>query len=523
MMKTRLISALKYTKKVALMSVALSLVLSLIPSYPAAAASNQLFVTPSSLQMSKDTTFCIDVKSYADSDANPGTVIGSIVYPTDKLRVVSGSIKTGSSTCGSPASSHYGTHSVGISSGKLSFNASKANAEGGISQIFTVKFKAIAGGIASIKFTTDSKVNNTSTSFNNGTFTINSPTPPKKTPKPSSTPSTPATPSPTPNPQQNNNGNNDDNNSTPVPDPTGTISNVSIDSAYDTATITWTVRKSNSKSAFQYGTDSINLDKTANVTKQSSDTFSTKLTNLAPGSQYYFMITASGGGDKGEYSSVIYTRGFPVVITVTENNIPAANATVRLGNINNSTDSNGKLALALAAGDYSGTITTNTATLNISLSVAAKPIPTDGSAPETQTASFNLSSSILDQGPGSEFSVLMFIGILAIGTVVLGAGFLIFVAYRRRRFDMDDSTKTIRQTVVIDDGFDWKNFDPSKLQQPSVRRPQPPSSSTSPKNSVHLDEEEPKDMFDFDNKPTADEPPKKKEGDDEGAGINISR
>lgn len=497
------------------MSTALSLVLSLIPSYPAAAASNQLFITPSSSQMSKGTTFCIDVKSYADSDANPGTVTGAITYPADKLRVVSGSIKTGSSTCGSPANSHYGTHSIGVKTGKLSFNASKANAEGGISQIFTVKFKAIAGGTASINFVTGSKVNSASTTYSGGKFTINDPNPtPQKTTPPRSTPSKSVSPSPTPN----------QNDGDSVPDPTGTISNVDIDSSYDTATVVWTVKTSKAKSTLRYGSDSINLDQTAEVTKKSDGVFSAKISNLTPGKQYYFTITTSGGGEKGEYSSIVYTRGFPVVITVTENNIPAANATVRLGNVNNSTDANGKLALALAAGDYSGTITTNTATLNISLSVSTKPIPSDGSAPELQTMSFNLSSSVLDQGPGSEFSVLVFIGVLLVGTVLLGAGFLIFVTYRRRRFDMDDSAKTLRQTVVIDDGFDWKNFDPSKLQRPSVHTPQPPTSppNTTPKNSVFLDEEEPRDMFDFDKKPSADEPPKGNEEDNEGTGINIT-
>ncbi len=494
-------------------------VTALFPSQPAFAASNQLLVTPSTSQMSKGTTFCLDIKSYADNDVNPGTAVGAITYPASKLSVVSGSIKTGSNSCNGSASNSYGTHSVTKSSGKLSFNASKADMDGGIAQVFTVKFKAIAGGTAQIKFTGTSKVNGQSTAYNHGSYTITD-----NSPKPSSSPPPAPTVSSKPAPVNSD----EEEKVEEVEDPSGYVTDVTVDSSYKTATLTWKVNLKSSKATIKYGQDSSDLSSTTKATKKNG-VFTADIKDLIPGSRYYFTITGSGDGKEGEYSSAIYTLGYPVVLNITENGIAVKGATVQIGNINNLTDTNGKLALALAAGDYSGTITTTTSTLSINFTVQSSDIPPGDAPPETQTYPFDLESSILDQGPGSGGSLLTFIGIMAVGAVMLGVGFVIFVTIRRKRFEMDSAPVSRVQSVVVDDGFNWKDQAPAEKPSQTQSTPTPPTHKhdlplppPSNSSSVHLDEEEPVDMFDFDKKPPADEPLETKEKENEGPRINIS-
>ena len=493
--------------------ISLNLVISLFPADIAHADANQLLVTPNSSQMNKGTTFCIDVKSYSDSDQSDGTAIGTLTYPSSKLQVKE--IYKNGTTCTGTTSNHYGQPSTTQQTGKIIFDASRNPAPGGIAQIIGVKFKSIGSGTAVVGFTSNSKVNASTTIYQSGVYTITDPAPP---PSPSPTPKPiPITPTPAisdPEPKKDKNNGTD---TIVTPDPTGLVDNVNIDGAYTTATISWSVNTKNSKSTLKYGADSINIDTNAKV-KKKSDTFSTTISNLEPGKQYYFTITGTGEGNKGEYSGTIYTRGYPIVLTITENNIPAANAQVSIGNISRSTDENGKLPLALSEGDYSGKIVTSTSTLNINLTVKKTSVPVDGTAPIAQTYPYNLTSSILEQGPGTGTSLLAFVGILAVGLVVLGIGFVGYVSYRKRRFETGDATiQSGTTSVVVDDGYNWQQqntpqpvADPAPLptQLTPIQTPLPPSSRPIHNNSVYIEDDEPVDMFDQPIKATVPEPPK---------------
>jgi len=446
------------------------------PLSNAFAAANQLFISPSSSQMNIGTTFCIDIKSYAESDETTGTAVGTLNYPSGKLKVAS--IMTNGNRCSGSTSAHYGTPSISQQTGKITFNGSRSPAPSGIAQVMAIKFKAIGAGTATVSFADSSRVNSKTTTYGGGVYSITDPNPPPS-PSPSSSPKpTPTTvptpapvvskPKPSEKPQPSSTAT-----PTPTPDPSGVISEVSVDSAYTSATVTWKIAGTNSKASFSYGISATALDKTTPVKKERGE-FRATVTNLEPGDQYYFTIKGSGNGKNGTYSGTIYTRGYPVVLTITENNVIADNAQVRIGTLSRSVGSNGKLSLALAAGDYSGTITTDTATLTINLTVEKKSIPSDGSAPASQPFQYNLTSSVLEQGPGSGFSVLVFLGILAAGMVVLGIGFVGFVTYRRRRFELSGNQTTSNSSVVIDDGYNWQNnpyVDPesSKTQKTDKR------------------------------------------------------
>jgi hypothetical protein len=472
------------------------LVLSLIPAELAFAEANQLFVTPSSLQMNINNVFDVKVSSYADSDASSGTASGTVNYPTDKLQVVSLST----------AGSGYGTPSLSQGSGAVGFNGTRSPAYSGPALIFTIKFKAINSGSAAVSFGGGSNVNNQTTTLKSGAYTITNPNPPpssspSSTPKPSTKPKPSTapvitTPTPTVEPTEG-----------PVvtPDPTGVVDNVSVVPLYGSATVTWKVNAANPNSTFVYGFSTSQMDKKVTATKKSDGTFEALVTGLSPGTRYIFYITGSGGGQSGNYTSTIFTRGYPVTITVTENNVPVSKGQIRIGTINNSINSTGISTIGLAAGSYTGTITTETASLSISLTVEAKTIPSNGSAPESQLARFNLTSSPLAQGPGSGTSVITFVIVLAGGALLLGLGFVGFMAYRRKRYDVDSdadiSYGSAGPSVVIDDGYTWQN-DP---QHATPAAPPPPPANTSlplppelpPQhdNSVYLSEEEPVDMF----------------------------
>ncbi len=468
-----------------------SLVIALVPSQLAFADANKLYITPSTSQMNINTTFTVNVRSYDDSCQSIGTANGTVTYQTNLLQV------TGIST--SP--SDYGSPSISQGSGTIGFSASRNAGPSCTGQVFAITFRASGAGTATVGFLSNSQVNNVATTYGNGVYTILNPNPPPSSP--SSTPKPSATPKPVPvvttpvitEPPANSEPQ-------PTPDPTGLIDNVVIDPLYTSSPITWKVNAPNPSATLSYGSSSSQLDKQASVSKKADGSFAATISGLTPGVRYYFAIAGSGDGAKsGSYSGTIITRGFPIVMTITENNIAVKNAQVKIGNRSYTTTPSGKLSIGLASGSYTGAITTDTATLTINVTVEAKTVPADGKAPPSQAFTYNLTSSPLAQAPGSEFSILSFIGILLGGTVVLGLGFVGFMAYRRRKFESGDESHTYSSpTVVIDDGYRWqpdKAAEPTAPVDPITLPTEPADMSSLPRhnNSVHITEQEPLDMF----------------------------
>ena len=492
----------------------LCLVLSLIPSGAVfGAAKNRLSIakTPQSKNIGEE--LVVTIGGYVATSLPPGSagsVSGVVTYSSNLLQLVRTSTSPSSYTM-SPTSSGPGT--ISFSGTRSAATETSGTLKDGV---FTATFRAIAAGTATIGFDPNvSKINNMDTEYITGTYPISNPNPPATNPTPSPPKTTPKpvpvitppvqTPSVTPTedlPEI-------------VPDPSGIIDSVVVDPLYSSSTVTWKVNLGNPTAKLTYGSSSGQLDKQATDVKNNNGTFSTTISGLTPGVRYYFAVSASGdGGKSGNYTGTIITRGFPVTITVTENNQPAKNAQVKIGTRSYTTASNGKLSIGLAEGNYNGTVTTETASpLTIQLAVAKKTISTDGTSPPSQSFSYNLTSSPLEQGPGSSMSIFAFIGILLGGTVVLALGFMGFMAYRRRRFESGTTTKDT-STVIIEDGYDWR----SQAVAPEAMLPLPPplpysqAGSGGHNNSVHIDEAEPLDMFEqakilpVDNKTTKDVP-----------------
>lgn len=490
----------KLMAKLASFTICLSLIVSLIPLLPVhAAAGDKLFFNPNALSMNINTIFDVNVRSYVESEIGTITVSGTVTYPTDRLQVVS--VTTGGSS--------YGAPSISQGTGTITFSGSRSANTG--NHIFSIKFKAIGSGSATVGFAENSKINNSATERIPGTYTITNPNPPaSSTPPPPKPPTTPTTPKPSTAPVVTTPPTD-----TPVPstgpvvtpDPTGLIDTVTITSLYSSAKVTWKVNAPNSTSTFTYGFTTSQLDKKVTPTKKADGSFEAAVQNLVPGTRYIFYVTATGAdGKSGNYTSTIFTRGYPVTIKVTENGKPVTKGQIRIGTTSSQITSNSVATIGLAAGSYTGTITTDTASLAISLTVESKDIPSDGSAPESQTFSFGLTSSILEQGPGSGESILTFVIVLIVGSILLAMAFVGLMAYRRKKFESDsDGFATYRnpgQSVVIDDGYTWHEPDSTGVipSTPYTTPGQTPVEPAVPlhahNNSVYLNEAEPLDMFD---------------------------
>lgn len=500
----------------------LSLLIGLVPAESAFADMNKLYVTPDSSQMNVGTSFVVNVRSYATGST--GSVKGTLLYTIGSLQVTSISI----------AGSDYGAPTITQGNGTVGFSGNRTSAAG-TAQIFSVTFLATSpNNKATVGFSGDSKLNNKTTTYSQGEFVITNPPAPSPSPSTSSSPST----KPSTKPGTGGSGGGSSNSgtkpgfTTPVPivtapvdttentttenteplatvDPTGVVESVISTPSYTSATITWKVTAPNPTSSLSYGSSTQTLDQKAEVKNKGGSTFSTVISGLAPGQKYYFAITGSGTGvSSGTYTSSVQASGFPVVLTVTENKVITKGAQVQIGATNYVTRADGKVTIGLAAGSYSGKITTETATLNINLTVSKKDVPTDGSQPELQSFSFDLASSPLDNGPGTTTSVFTFIGVLAGGTVILVLGFLIFINYRRRKFDGGDDAVRYGSSagpgVVIQDGYDWQQD--TAAQAPEYQQPLPPPTPNIPDvatpsnqgHSTYISEEEPLDMFEQD-------------------------
>ena len=513
--------------------VAAIIVLSFAYSPISRAAGNILYVTPSSTQVNINGSFNISIRGYVESSGSNGTVSGTLTYPKNLLRV------TGTPTSGSAYGNPTVTQNAG--NGTISFSGSQSPGPSGQVQIFSVSFQAIAAGSATVGFTGDSNINSASTTRNTGTYTITDPNPPPatcpagqtgtppncKTPAPATCPSgqvgtppnctTPAaepTPS-TPAPANSDQPTTDD---VTAEDSTGLINTVNIVSQYTSSSISWKINAANGTTELLHGKSSDATTTKAEATKASDGTYTATINNLQPGTRHYFTINGTSDSKKpGAYSGVLTTRGYPVKLTITQNGTPSGKAKVKIGQQSYSTSTEGTITLSLAQGNYSGTATTDSTAKDISFSVAEKSIPSDGSAPELQSWTFDLPTN--GQVAGSQFSVLAFVGVLLVGGVILVLGFVIFLAIRRRRFESENYSNPAG-SVVIEDGYDWRSSPPpgtpsspyEPLSAPSPQQIPLPSAQPSPgqlpplpplphNNSVYINEEEPLDMFDLARQP----------------------
>lgn len=455
-----------------------ALLLSLVPSSVYAATNTlHISVTPAS-PYNVGASLTATVWTNIEAPANPGAVSGTLIFPANLLQVTSTSI-TGTA---------YGNPSIAPGNGSVDFSGSINPGPQGFKKVFSVSFLTKGGGSGALSFSPGSTINNSVTVRNSLGFAVNSPTPAPvvSTPPPAPVVSTPppapvATPPPATEVKDNT-----------TEDESGVIKDVAALPAYDKATVTWKHAREQANTTLMYGGTRTSMSTKAQVTTQPDGTFSATLIGLKPGLRYYYSIVSVDSAKKeSKWDSLVVTKGYPITIDITENDEFAEAAIVRIGSLSRTADQKGTTQFELAAGNYNASITLeDKTTKNVTFSVAAKTIPADGKAPESQRYTFNLVPE--SSGGISSASLLTFLAILLVSGTVIALGVVGYLAWRRKQYEKsydDDYVATAAPSVTIDDGYNW--------QKPDTSLPPAAPSGGSPSQSGVANDgyEEPKDMF----------------------------
>ena len=480
---------MKLPKTIRITSLLLSLlaVFSLLPSQPVLAANNTLYVSPSSQALRPGQSFTVQVLGNISTGTWTGTdtVSGTLQFPSNLLQV------TGVSTAG--ATFNWQVSAV-PGAGVVNFTErSFLPIDDRAVFVMAVTFKALANGTANVGFSSNSGYSSGNwgaqpTTRSGGTYAISTPTPPptptpNPTPTPTPTPPPTPTPNPTPTPRPNPN---------PTPSPSATpqppsaspqptpspdistdatpddgfsISDVTATRSYDSALLNWKT-SAPSKATVAFGTSLKDLNKKADATTLPDTTSETNLTELTPGKQYYYTITATSDADTTKtdsYSGVFTARGFPVIITITENKAQAANAKIKIGEQNYSTDKAGRISLELASGTYNIETKTQKASKSFTLSVAKKTIPESGDAPDTQRFTFDIPAAAATAS--SNNSLLLLIGGIVMGAILLIG--ILFWLWRRRQ-NQDDQATTM---ITADNDYSWAQQSQTQPPAPTTGYP----------------------------------------------------
>jgi hypothetical protein len=490
------------------------------------AAGNILYVTPASSQLNIGGTLNINVRGFVESSGSSGSVSGTLTYPSNLLQVVSGPSNNGV----------YSNLTLTQGNGTIGFSGTQTPGPTGQVQVFSVSFKAIGAGSASIGFTSNSNINQSATNRNSGSYTIVNPNPPATCPAgqigtpPSCTTPPPATcpagqtgtppncrtPSTTPPPVETpptTTPTDSSDEEVTTPDASGLITVVPPIAQYTSAVVSWKLNAKNGTTDLVYGVSSDDVATKTTIAKNTDGLYTATIPNLSPGVRYYFTISGTSDDKKTSfYKGVFTTRGYPVKLIVTEGGAPSSSAKVKIGQQSYATSKDGVINLSLAQGTYNGTITTDTSSAPASFTVAAKAVPATGSAPDLQTFTLDVPAAAPASGPS--MSIFAFIGILLVGVVLLTIAFMVYVNIRRRQMEGGGGSYALPSmtSVIIDDGYDWRAdavappTDPNSPPSPGQSQdapysiPLPPPPSFEPQqhnNSIHLDEDEPKDMFEL--------------------------
>lgn len=365
-------------------------------------------------------------------------VNGQISYPANLLKVTNINKSGATFYNDSTVTPDNSAGTINFSMGNWFDGANNQNIH-----LFTITFQSLANGTANVNFTKGS-YNTGSAQTSGGTYTITtppapspSPTPkPSTSPKPSTTPkpSTPIStpvPSPTPIPE------------TPTPEETPApssssdgglkVENVKTTITRKENTLTWSVNNPDATITMFYGTKKGSANIEGKPEKLEDGSYKLSLTGLKLGALYYYVIKASTGDDLqgATYNGSFTTRGYPVQLTVQQNELLLPEAKVIIGDRIFTANKNALVTTELGEGNYTASITppgSNTP-YTVAFAVAKKAIPSNGN-PETQSLILNITAATPLAGTNSSLLVPIIGGgaaLLAIAGSVVG-----FIMYRRR-------------------------------------------------------------------------------------------
>jgi hypothetical protein len=448
------------------------------------AASNSAFLTPASGTTQSGNTFTVSVDGTVSHSyfwwitVGANTAQGSLNFPAQQLKVTSISM-TGSSF-------PNGTPTFDNAAGTISFNMSSSSGSyyDQAVHLFSVTFQAVAPGNAAVLFgSTQYNIGNAATT--GGAYTLTAPPAPppspspSPTPKPSTKPVVKATPTPTPKPTITPTVE-----ATPAPivDSDGglKIENVKVTATRTENSIAWSLNNAAAKPTVSYGTSKNSLLDAGDIPQLPDGSYKLTLDNLNLGTLYYFTIKASTD-DKlsgATYSGVLTTRGYPVQLTIEQNNLTIPGAKVSIGERQFVASKDGVITAELSDGDFTATITIpdDTTTHTAKFTVKKLTVPDDGN-PSTQTFTLNVATAIASAGPTSTSPLPLIIGVILAALAIAGgiAGFL-FLKRRKPTSDqpsVDVDKGQLTQTYGSDVGQYMSNTPEPNLGGGFVPQPQP--------------------------------------------------
>lgn len=374
---------------------------------PVYAVSGSVYFSPHGATHKKGTSFTVEVRGDVPSNGwlGGGATIG-VTYPSSLLQVTDTSA-SGGALGGSKPTVSGGTVSYSV----FNYPSRAVNNQ----KIFSITFKAVAAGKATLNFTSNSNINDGPTSKRSSTFVIQNPTCPSgqigtppncRTPAPDPTPPPATNPTPTPKPQVTQPPATPENNQAPQQKKKEAkakaeqkkepleIDNVEVAHSYDSATFSWETTDKTT-GTLQYGLSETALEQKPEVSSEKDgELFRATLSNLQLGTTYYYAITAkdaSGGAaaEKGSFT----TKAYPVVLRVTQDDKPAADANITIKDVDEkiSTDTKGEASLELMPGSYILAIEKGKLKEQQKFSIKKLDF-TAGSAPDTQVIDVKIAS-----------------------------------------------------------------------------------------------------------------------------------
>lgn len=430
--------------------IGLMLVTALLSVVPTSvfAAGNSVSLTPASGTSQTGNTFTLSTDGYAIGGwwTSTSSVSGTITFPANLLKVASISADGTSFPSGFSASPDN-------TNGTISFTGSCSGWFCGYSNqnvhLFAITFQSLAPGTANVNFN-NVQYNTGAAAMSGGTYTIASPPPPPPAPHPSPVPSPKpsskpvvkpsvnSTPAPTPAPSI-----------TPTPEDTPApivesdgglkIQDVKITTNRQENIVTWSLSNSSADTTLNYGTSKNNQKSDGLVTQQNDGSYKASLANLQPGTLYYFTIKASTSDNLqgATYSGVLTTRGYPVQLTVEQNNLLLPGAKVKIDERNFVADENAIVTTELSDGTHKALITPtdDSGSHGTTFTVEKKTIPKGGD-PALQSFILNITS--VGSSPASTSLLLPVFGGAA-GVVVVAGGIVGFLLFRRSAKNREDT------------------------------------------------------------------------------------
>lgn len=478
--------------------VVLTIIFALVPGR-ALALSNTVYLSPSSGTSQIGDTFTVSVDgSVGWTLFGTYNVEGTLNFPSKILKVNSIDSSGATFTSSTSITPDNSAGKITFYQGNVFFGANNKKIH-----LFDITFQTLKSGTAKVAFG-NVEYNTGQAATTGGSYNIPAPSP---SPSPSPSPTPKPSPSPKPSPTQKPATKPPKNNASPAP--VKTSGPLDTESENDGATlpadataeeeepidtteessgglviedvdvvanrqenyVKWKLNSEDATPSFAYGTSADSLEYESTVEKQDDGSYIANLQDLKLGTMYYFTIDAisADSAKDATYSSTLTTRGYPVQLTIKQNNLLLPNARVEINERTFTSNRDAIILTELADGEQAARVTSSGSAdpFTIRFVVNKTEIPANGN-PDLQ--SFTLNMKIAGKSGGLNSSLLT--PILASIAVVIAIGSAIaFIIIRKKQAQQAYATSTTDSDLLAANFGGARSGDSSKIPRPQLQPP----------------------------------------------------